>query len=78
MNKTIKNISLMLLLVISILPLSGCGKKSSSDSMDNAFDALSELKIKSREIEYSEDYINAMTQSMDEAAKQEFRDRIKE
>lgn len=78
MNKTIKKISLMLLLVISILPLSGCGKKSSSDSMDNAFDALSELKIKSREIEYSEDYINAMTQSMDEAAKQEFRDRIKE
>lgn len=78
MNKTIKNISLMLLLVISILPLSGCGKKSSSDSMDNAFDALSELKIKSREIEYSEDYINAMTQSMDESAKQEFRDRIKE
>lgn len=78
MNKTIKNISLMLLLVISILPLSGCGKKSSADSMDNAFDALSELKIKSREIEYSEDYINAMTQSMDEAAKQEFRDRIKE
>ena len=78
MNKTIKNISLMLLLVISILPLSGCGKKSSADSMDNAFDALSELKIKSREIEYSEDYINAMTQSMDEAKKQEFRDRIKE
>lgn len=78
MKKTIKNISLMLLLVISILPLSGCGKKSSADSMDNAFDALSELKIKSREIEYSEDYINAMTQSMDEAAKQEFRDRIKE
>lgn len=78
MNKTIKNISLMLLLVISILPLSGCGKKSSSESMDNAFDALSELKIKSREIEYSEDYINAMTQSMDESAKQEFRDRIKE
>lgn len=78
MNKTIKNISLMLLLVISILPLSGCGKKSSSDSMDNAFDALSELKIKSREVEYSEDYINAMTQSMDEAKKQEFRDRIKE
>lgn len=78
MNKTIKNISLMLLLVISILPLSGCGKKSSADSMDNAFDVLSELKIKSREIEYSEDYINAMTQSMDEAAKQEFRDRIKE
>lgn len=37
MNKTIKKISLMLLLVISILPLSGCGKKSSSDSMDNAF-----------------------------------------
>lgn len=78
MKKTIKNISLMLLLVISILPLSGCGKKSSADSMDNAFDALSELKIKSREVEYSEDYINAMTQSMDEAAKQEFRDRIKE
>lgn len=78
MNKTIKNISLMLLLVISILPLSGCGKKSSSDSMDNAFDVLSELKIKSREVEYSEDYINAMTQSMDEAKKQEFRDRIKE
>lgn len=78
MNKTIKNISLMLLLVISILPLSGCGKKSSSESMDNAFDALSELKIKSREVEYSEDYINAMTQSMDEAKKQEFRDRIKE
>lgn len=78
MNKTIKKISLMLLLVISILPLSGCGKKSSSDSMDNAFDVLSELKIKSREVEYSEDYINAMTQSMDEAAKQEFRDRIKE
>lgn len=78
MNKTIKNISLMLLLVVSILPLSGCGKKSSSDSMDNAFDALSELKIKSREVEYSEDYINAMTQSMDETKKQEFRDRIKE
>lgn len=78
MNKTIKKISLMLLLVISILPLSGCGKKSSSDSMDNAFDALSELKIKSREVEYSEDYINAMTQSMDEAKKQEFRDQIKE
>ena len=78
MNKTIKNISLMLLLVVSILPLSGCGRKSSSDSMDNAFDALSELKIKSREVEYSEDYINAMTQSMDEAKKQEFRDRIKE
>lgn len=78
MNKTIKNISLMLLLVISILPLSGCGKKSSSDSMDNAFDALSELKIKSREVEYSEDYINAMTQKMDEAKKQEFTDRIKE
>ena len=78
MNKTIKNISLMLLLVVSILPLSGCGRKSSSDSMDNAFDALSELKIKSREVAYSEDYINAMTQSMDEAAKQEFRDRIKE
>lgn len=78
MNKTIKNISLMLLLVVSILPLSGCGKKSSSDNMDNAFDALSELKIKSREVAYSEDYINAMTQSMDEAKKQEFRDRIKE
>lgn len=78
MNKTIKNISLMLLLVVSILPLSGCGRKSSSDSMDNAFDALSELKIKSREVEYSEDYINAMTQSMDETKKQEFRDRIKE
>lgn len=78
MNKTIKNISLMLLLVVSILPLSGCGKKSSSDSMDNAFDALSELKVKSREVEYSEDYINAMTQKMDEAKKQEFTDRIKE
>ena len=78
MNKTIKNISLMLLLVVSILPLSGCGKKSSSDSMDNAFDALSELKIKSREVAYSEDYINAMTQKMDEAKKQEFTDRIKE
>ncbi len=78
MNKTIKKISLMLLLVVSILPLSGCGRKSSSDSMDNAFDALSELKVKSREIEYSEDYINAMTQSMDEAKKQEFTDRIKE
>lgn len=78
MNKTIKKISLMLLLVISILPLSGCGKKSSADSMDNAFDALSELKIKSQEVEYSEDYINAMTQSMDEAKKQEFRDQIKE
>ncbi len=78
MNKTIKNISLMLLLVVSILPLSGCGKKSSSDSMDNAFDTLSELKVKSREIEYSEDYINAMTQKMDEAKKQEFTDRIKE
>lgn len=76
MNKTIKNISLMLLLVVSILPLSGCGKKSSSDSMDNAFDALSELKVKSREVAYSEDFINAMTQGMDEAKKQEYKDRI--
>lgn len=78
MNKTIKKISLMLLLVVSILPLSGCGKKSSSDSMDNAFDALSELKVKSREIEYSEDWVNAMTQGMDEAKKQEYKDQIKE
>lgn len=78
MNKTIKKISLMLLLVVSILPLSGCGKKSSSDSMDNAFDALSELKVKSREVEYSEDWINAMTQGMDEAKKQEYKDEIKE
>lgn len=78
MNKTIKNISLMLLLAVSILPLSGCGKKSSSDSMDNAFDALSELKVKSREVEHSEDFINAMTQGMDEAKKQEYKDRLKE
>lgn len=78
MNKTIKNISLMLLLVVSILPLSGCGKKSSSDSMDNAFDALSELKVKSREVEYSEDCINAMTQGMSESRVQAYKDQIKE
>lgn len=78
MNKTIKNISLMLLLVVSILPLSGCGKKSSSDSMDNAFDALSELKVKYQEVEYSEDCINAMTQGMGEEKKQAYKDRIKE
>lgn len=78
MNKTIKNISLMLLLVLSILPLSGCGKKSSSDSMDNAFDALSELKVKYREVAYSEDCINAMTQGMSESRVQAYKDQIKE
>ena len=83
MKKTIKNISLMLLLVVSILPLSGCGRRGSSDSksasvetMDNAFDTLSDLKIKSREVEYSDEYINAMTQGLDESNKQKYKEQI--
>lgn len=77
MKKTIKNISLMLLLVVSILPLSGCGRKSASTkTMDNAFDALSELKIEYHEVEYSEEYINAMTKGFEESEQQKYKDEI--